>query len=204
MTHLSASTVQPATRDDEAAVTHLFEALHTQNAALDERFALAPGWRAVLHRHFARTWNAPGACWRLAWDKTDPVGLIVLEAHTDSPLFRYRHWAELVALYVAPPYRGSGLADRLIAEGLAWATDHGFERVQLYVTASNQAAHACYRRCGFAPVQQILRRDLHPAPGIQPPADPSCALTDADSGDALETGQHHLAMELERNGKERP
>jgi RimJ/RimL family protein N-acetyltransferase len=202
MAHLPV--LRPATPDDEPMVAHLFGELHTQNAALDERFALAPGWRAVLHRHFARTWNAPGACWRLAWDKTDPVGLIVLEAHTDSPLFRYRHWAELVALYVAPSYRGSGLADRLIAEGLAWATEHGFERVQLYVTAGNQAAHACYQRCGFVPVQQILRRDLHPAPGIQPPADPSCALSDADSGDALEAGQHHLALELERNGKERP
>lgn len=204
MTHLSAPAIQPATLDDKDAVVHLFEALHTQNAALDERFALASGWRAVLHRHFVRTWNAPGACWRLAWFNTEPVGLIVLEAHTDSPLFRYRHWAELVALYVAPPYRGSGLADRLIAEGLAWATDHGFERVQLYVTASNQAAHACYQRCDFVPVQQILRRDLHPAPGIQPPADPSCALNDADSGDSLESGQHHMAMELERNGKECP
>ncbi|NJK81856.1 MAG: GNAT family N-acetyltransferase [Chloroflexaceae bacterium] len=200
----SAPAVQPATLDDEEAVAHLFEALHMQNAALDARFALAPGWRAVLHRHFARTWNASGACWRLAWSNTEPVGLIVLESHTDSPLFRYRHWAELIALYVAPPYRGSGLADRLIAEGLAWATDHGFERVQLYVTASNQAAHACYRRCGFVPVQHILRRDLRPAPGIQPPADPSCALSDADSSDALESGQHHLAMELERHRKEHP
>ncbi|NOK57901.1 MAG: Ribosomal protein S18 acetylase RimI [Chloroflexi bacterium AL-W] len=204
MTHLSLPAIQSATRDDEDAVAHLFEALHKQNAALDERFALAPGWRAVLHRDFTRTWNVTGACWRLAWSNTEPVGLIVLEAHTDSPLFRYRYWAELVALYVTSPYRGSGLADRLIAEGLAWATDHGFEHVQLYVTASNKAAHACYQRCGFVPVQQILRRDLHPAPGIQPPADPSCALMNAASGDALETGQHHLAMELERNRKEHP
>jgi GNAT superfamily N-acetyltransferase len=126
MAHLPV--LRPATPDDEPMVAYLFAALHTQNAALDERFALAPGWHAVLHHHFARTWNAPGACWRLAWTETDPVGLIVLEAHTDSPLFRYRHWAELVALYVAPPYRGSGLADRLIAEGLAWAPG-------LYVTS---------------------------------------------------------------------
>lgn len=203
MDHLSAPAVQPATLGDEDAVAHLFAELHTQNATLDARFALAAGWRTVLHRHFARTWNAPGACWRLAWATTSPVGLIVLEAHTDSPLFRYRHWAELVALYVVPAYRGSGLADRLVAEGLSWATERGFERVQLYVTTSNQAAHAFYRRCDFVPVQQILRRDLHPAPGVQPPADPSCSLIDADSGDALETGQHHLAMELEYNGKER-
>ncbi|NJL34523.1 MAG: GNAT family N-acetyltransferase [Chloroflexaceae bacterium] len=72
------------------------------------------------------------------------------------------------ALCCPRPIRGSGLADRLIAEGLAWATDHGFERVQLYVTASNQAAHACYRRCGFVPVQHILRRDLRPHPVSNP------------------------------------
>lgn len=202
MSHLRMPRLRPATPTDAPAVAHLFAALHMHNAALDARFALAEGWPDVLDRHFARTWDAPGACWRLAWDTTDPVGLILLEAHTDSPLFRHRHWAELVALYVAPPYRGSGLAERLLAAGLAWATAGGFERVQLYVTASNQAAHAFYQRCGFVPVQQILRRDLSPSPGVVPPADPSCALTDADHGDALEPGQHHLAMELERNGSD--
>jgi len=180
-------------------VARLFAALHTQNAALDDRFAPAPDWRDVLQRHFARTWNVPGACRRLAWNETDPLGLIVLEAHTDSPLFCHRHWAELVALSVAPAYRGSRLADRLVAAGLAWATQCGFERVQLYVSAGNQPAHTCYQRCGFVPVQQILRCEPTPGSGVTPPPDPSCATLDADAGDALEAGLHHLALELDRD-----
>lgn len=186
--------LRPAEDHEFAAIAELFHALHAFNAGLDERFRLAERWKELLHTHFLRTHNAPGALWLLAWADTTPVGMLLMEAHNDSPLFAERRWAELVALYVAPSHRGSDLGERLVTIGKRWATSHGFDRLQLYVTAGNERARAFYRRCGLHPVQEIWRVDLSAA-AIEPPPDPSHnTLTDADP--PIELGHHQLAMEL--------
>lgn len=118
-----------------------------------------------------------------------------MEAHTDSPLFRYRHWAELVALYVDPAFRCSGLAWRMMETGRHWAADRGLDRVQLFVTASNEQARRFYARAGFRPVQEIWRLEVALVSGAAPPADPSCTVG-AHGGDYPETGHHHFGMEL--------
>ncbi len=189
--------LMPARLDEFEAVATLFEALHRSNAALDARFALAEKWRPLLHEHFLRTHADPGALWLLAWVNQEPVGLLLLEAHLDSPLFQQRHWTELVALYVAPAYRGTGLAQHLIREATTWTSQHGFDRLQLYVPATNRQAKALYQRCGFHLVQEIWRLDLEPLPGTRQPPDPSCAPETNDRLEVLESGHHHLAMETE-------
>jgi GNAT superfamily N-acetyltransferase len=182
---------------DFAVVARLFAALHAFNAELDARFTLAENWETLLREHFLRTHSQPGALWLLAWAETpasdsgqgEPVGMLVMEAHVDSPLFAQRRWAELVALYVAERQRGSDLGARLVAIGKAWAEQRGFDRLQLYVTAGNSRAKRFYARCGLAPTQEIWRIDLTPQPGVTPPPDPSDHLHP-------ELGSHQLAMEL--------
>jgi hypothetical protein len=95
-----------------------------------------------------------------------------MEAHTDSPLFAERQWAELVALYVTPAQRGGDLGQRMVAIGKQWAAANGFDWLQLYVTAANEPAKRFYARCGLRPTQEIWRADLQPAPGVTLPADP--------------------------------
>lgn len=186
--------LRPAEDHEFAAVAALFRALHEFNAQLDRRFRLDERWEELLRIHFLRTHNAPGALWLIAWADATPVGLLLMEAHNDSPLFAERRWAELVALYVAPSRRGSDLGERLVTIGKRWAAAHGFDRLQLYVTAGNERARTFYRRCGLAPVQEIWRADLA-ADAIEPPADPSHDdATDADP--PIELGHHPLAMEL--------
>lgn len=190
-------TLRPATLDDFWAVAQLFVALHHFNAGLDAYFRLADNWEALLREHFVRTWNAPGALWLLAWSGTPatPVGLLLMEAHDDSPLFAERRWAELVALYVVPAQRGSQLAHYLINHAKQWAMSHGFTRIQLYLTASNERAKRFYARCGLQPTQEIWRIELIPAPGIVPPPDPSWEQRN-QPGHHVELGHHQLAMEL--------
>jgi len=191
---------------DTDAVAALFGALHRHNAALDARFALADGWRALLDAHFARTHASDAALWLLAWDDGDgdgdgaePVGLLLVEAHQDSPLFRERGWAELIALYVAPAYRGAGLAGRLIDAAADWAAARGFDRLQLYVTTTNEPARRFYHRRGLRPVQEIWRLDVTPRPDATQPTDPSHAPgADGCGAAVLESGHHHLAMEADR------
>jgi len=188
-------TLRPVNDTEFWAVAQLFAALHQFNAGLDQRFRLAAGWEPLLRAHFELTQNAPGALWLLAWCGDEPVGMLLLEAHTDSPLFADRRWAELVALYVTASQRGGDLGMRLVETGKRWASEHGFDRVQLYVTATNAHAKQFYTRCGLAPVQEIWRVVLTPAPGAIPPPDPASA-GDGHAVHRLELGHHHLAMEL--------
>jgi GNAT superfamily N-acetyltransferase len=188
-------TLRPAAASEFWAVARLFAELHAFNAGLDPRFRLAEGWEPLLREHFLRTHAAPGAFWLLAWSAQEPVGLLLMEAHSDSLLFAERRWAELVALYVAPGERGGALGRRLVEAGTQWAAAHGFDRLQLYVTAANEPAKRFYARCGLAPVQEIWRAELTPAPGAIPPPDPSCE-PDGHAAHQIELGHHHLAMEL--------
>lgn len=187
----------PANPADFEAVAALFAELHQYNTSLDARFALAENWRQLLQDHFQRTCTLPSALWLLAWADDVPAGLLILENHLDSPLFRHHSWIELIALYVRASYRGTGLARRMMDEAQRWAVARGTARMQLYVTAANESARAFYRQCGWKPVQEIWRLEL---PGQGPVAqlsDPSCGTEAERQADLLERG-HHLAGETQR------
>lgn len=146
-----------AQRDDFDVVAQLFAAARGHNAALDPRFTLADDWQNVVRDMFEHTYaDEPAALWLLAWDGTAPVGLLMVAAHLDSPLLKHRRWAEVQALYLAPEYRGSGLAQQLIAQAHQWAAAQGFERVQVHAAAANEHARDFYRRVGFQPLQHVL------------------------------------------------
>ncbi len=154
-----------ARREDFETVAHLFEAVRSYNASLDSHLALADEWRAVLSRQFCNTYaKGEKALWLLAWRGHTAVGLLVVVAHLDSPLLKHRRWAEVMALYVAPAWRGSGLAQQLMTKAHAWAAAYGFDRVQVHAAASNEPARRFYRRSGFQPVQEVLRLQVRPSP----------------------------------------
>lgn len=59
----------------------------------------------------------------------------------------------LVAMWVAPELRGTGVAAGLVEQVVAWARQQGADRVVLTVEAGNDRAAALYRRCGFEPAE---------------------------------------------------
>lgn len=65
---------------------------------------------------------------------------------------------ELIAMWVHPAARGSGVADPLIEQVLQQARHDGAEQLHLQVSPDNRAASRCYQRHGFAwvPVFQPL------------------------------------------------
>lgn len=152
--------LRPAGPPDVWAIRRLFAALHAYNTSLDPRFALAEGWEPLFDQHLERLWTAGAGLVVLAWRDTDPVGLIIMQAVDDSPLFRYRKWAELQAIYVDPSVRGSPVAAQLVAAGAAWAKEQGFDRIQLFMTTSNEPARRFYAHLGFRSVQEIWRLEL--------------------------------------------
>lgn len=58
-------------------------------------------------------------------------------------------WAGLAAVEVDPSHRRQGLARRIVDTALAWAHDHGADKVYLQTVRSNEAALALYAAYGF-------------------------------------------------------
>lgn len=158
--------LRQALPSEHAAVRMLFHRLHAFNSRLDPMFALADGWERVLDEHLVRERASGDGLTLVAWEDGHPVGLLMMGCHVDPPVFRYRRWAEVLALYVAEEMRGTTLAEQMVTAGAAWAVDRGYKRVQLFVTASNHRAKRFYQRVGFRPVQEIWRLDLTSGPRV--------------------------------------
>ena len=184
--------ILPANLADFETVATLFAELHQYNASLDAHFALAENWRDLLGEHFQHTCTLPNALWLIAWVDEKPAGLLMLESHQDSPLFRHHAWIELVALYVRAPYRSAGLAQQMMREAQRWVATRGAAYMQLYVTASNEHARAFYRRGGWQPVQEIWRLEMQGP--LKPPADSSFGPEAERQGEALDAS-HQLVRE---------
>ena len=61
-----------------------------------------------------------------------------------------RHLGEIWGVYVDPAHRGNALSARMLTMALEKLRDiGGIERVQLAVTAGNEAAEATYLKAGF-------------------------------------------------------
>jgi ribosomal protein S18 acetylase RimI-like enzyme len=68
---------------------------------------------------------------------------------------------QLVGMWVAPGYRGQGIADALVAAVCDLARAAGADAVTLWVTEVNDRARGFYRRLGFAPTsaRMLVRPD---------------------------------------------
>ena len=154
--------IRAARQGDAAVLTRLFLKLHLFNASLDPRFALAEDWE----RHFAAVLDRALAGGErlalLARDRANaqPIGLALAALHRDAPLWQHRTWVEVEALYVELDWRGTGLAEALLAPVSDWARRLGEPVLQLYVTSTNVRAVRFYEDQGFRPVQSIMRKVL--------------------------------------------
>ncbi|NUT30687.1 MAG: GNAT family N-acetyltransferase [Streptomyces sp.] len=73
-----------------------------------------------------------------------------------------RKQGHVVAVFVRPEERGSGLTDVLFDAGLEWAWARGAERVRLIVHEENGRAQRFYRRVGFVPSGLVVPLPARP------------------------------------------
>ena len=96
-------------------------------------------WRSRLER--ARTVGA--------WEGDAAVGTA-----TGKPDPHEDGGREIVAMWVDPAYRSSGVATALIDELVRWARDAGASSVALWVAEGNDRAQRLYEKCGFTATGQ--------------------------------------------------
>jgi GNAT superfamily N-acetyltransferase len=97
-----------------------------------------------------RTWPGNGAPFVAVSDEGEPVGMaagVLVEAPAGE--------ADLIAMWVAPAARGTGVADDLIAAVLDWAAEQGCTAVGLEVAPGNARAERTYRRNGFVETDEV-------------------------------------------------
>jgi ribosomal protein S18 acetylase RimI-like enzyme len=104
---------------------------------------------STLERELARTvddwrrWLSPGATFILE-DRGMACGLVACAPEaTDATV------VDLMAMWVAPAARGSGAADALVAQVIAWARAGDARVVRLQVIGNNVRARRLYERHGF-------------------------------------------------------
>ena len=68
----------------------------------------------------------------------------------------------LVAMWVAPELRGTGIARALVERVVDWAGRHGAARVCLSVESSNDRAARLYENCGFTETRDPPRFPYEP------------------------------------------
>jgi GNAT superfamily N-acetyltransferase len=73
----------------------------------------------------------------------------------------------VVAAWVAPSARGTGVGDALVTEVLDWAREHGYPRVELRVADGNDSARRLFLRNGFHPTGRREPLESDPTVGTE-------------------------------------
>lgn len=72
------------------------------------------------------------------------------QAGMAAGVLRSAQVADLIALWVAPDFRGTGIGEHLVGSVLAWAGDTSAVILRLVVVDTNEDAMRLFERCGFA------------------------------------------------------
>ncbi|WP_405062410.1 GNAT family N-acetyltransferase [Kribbella sp. NBC_01505] len=105
----------------------------------------ADEWRARL--------SAANKVTLLAESDGEPAGMV--SGVPAGPDERDPDAALMLSMWVAPAFRGVGVADRLTSELLVWSREQAYKRLLLWVYAAAPRAAAFYRRAGFEPTGRV-------------------------------------------------
>ena len=155
--------VRRARAADLPAAQALQAALHREHEGLDPRYRLADDaaarWAADL-----RVWVRSDADRVLVADAgaAGLVGLAVAHLAWPPPIYVPRLMVWVDDLYVAPPWRGRGVARALVAALGAWGRDAGAADLRAGVLAANAAGRAFWAAAGAGPYSLTVALPLDP------------------------------------------
>ena len=87
------------------------------------------------------------------------IGLIHVEERETSPYesTARQRYADVVALFVDPTYRGQGVGERLIRAAKKWAKARKLRYLELSILAENEGGLGFYKKAGFETVSYTMR-----------------------------------------------
>jgi RimJ/RimL family protein N-acetyltransferase len=152
-------TLRPATEDDVAPLRDLrLEALRTHPEMFSADYTIHLDQPMTFWTEWVRQRTSEQAgIIQVASAETSLIGMSGLHRE-DTP--KTWHSGNIWGVYVRPAWRGLHIAERLIAECMAWARTRDMRLVKLGVVTTNTAAIRCYTRCGFT-VYGIEPQTIH-------------------------------------------
>jgi RimJ/RimL family protein N-acetyltransferase len=142
-------TIRPTREEDAAAFRELrLEALRTHPEAFGADYAEALARPIEFWQERVR--SGAGGERGITYVAEAGGALVAMTGIFRDEAAKMRHSATIWGVYVAPDWRGLGIADALIQACVGWARELGLRLVKLNVVTANAAAIRCYTRCGFS------------------------------------------------------
>jgi RimJ/RimL family protein N-acetyltransferase len=130
----------------------LREAPHAFRSTYDSALCRTPkSWREQADS----TACGPDRSTFLAFSDESPIGIAALYR-----LGRGSDTGELIQMWIAPEYRGHGIAEKIMDVAFQWAGDNQFRTVVAKVARHNARALRLYREYGFVPSKGALSNHL--------------------------------------------
>lgn len=149
--------IRPTTRDDWRTLkTIRLAALRDAPTAFGVTYASAAAYTDEQWQ--ARAAGTDKAEYLLAFDGEQAVGIVAGVINDEY---------NLIAMWVHPEYRGSGVAGRLIAAVKQRALARGHRRIVLDVAPENVSAARLYQRQGFVFLPEWEPLESHPHISVQ-------------------------------------
>ncbi|HHS98126.1 MAG TPA: GNAT family N-acetyltransferase [Chloroflexi bacterium] len=145
--------------------------IHIHRATPDDAGAISAIWEVICAERVHSAVNRPFTPEQVRQYLTslsDREGVFVAEAGDEIVGFQsLDRWAQYtdsfdhvatVGTFVLPDWRGKGIGRRLAQHTFAFARAHGYEKLVVYVRASNARAQAFYQSLGFVPKGVLSRQ----------------------------------------------
>ncbi len=140
-----------ALRRIQTGEAHLFKQMRLASLR-DAPYAFSSTYESALQRS-TKSWReqadstAQGSdrATFIAFSDDAPIGIAALYRLPDEP-----DSGEVLQVWVAPEYRGTGVARDLMDAIFKWAGDNSFRAIIVRITNENTRALRFYRKCGFA------------------------------------------------------
>lgn len=147
-------TIRRGTPDDAASISAIWRVIAAEKnySAIDQPFSTEQE-RAYLQSLSARE------SYFLAETQEAAPRVVAFQSFDlwSQPIGSMRHVGQL-GTFVLPEWRGRGIGKQLATESLAFARANGYEKIVIFVRASNPNAQAFYAGLGFRACGKFTRQ----------------------------------------------